>query len=121
MWKVEDAAWSGKNDIKINQVWGNNHHNRHGLGYITMPKVLRNKSSKHYRRYISEHKKLTDDTYAFSKAVQMQVQGQWTGWMNPVQQDFSWISLMAMPANLTSFCPASTYYSLPLSTLKDGE
>ena len=121
MWKVEDAAWSGKNDIKINQVWGNNHHNRHGLGYITMPKVLRNKSSKHYRRYISEHKKLTDDTYAFSKAVQMQVQGQWTGWMNSVQQDFSWISLMAMPANLTSFCPASTYYSLPLSTLKDGE
>ena len=33
--------------------------------------------------------------------------------MNYVQQDFSWASLMAMPANLTSFCLASTYDTLP--------
>ena len=36
--------------------------------------------------------------------------------MNYVQQDFSWASLMAMPANLTSFCLASTYDTLPSPT-----
>ena len=33
--------------------------------------------------------------------------------MNYVRQDFSWASLMAMPANLTSFCLPSTYDTLP--------
>ena len=115
-WKVEDAVLSCENDIKISQVWGNGHHNKHGLGYTTTPKVLKNQSSKHYRRYISDHHKTTDDTYAFSKAVQLQVQGQWTRWINYVQQDFSWASLMAMPANLTSFFLASTYDTLPSPT-----
>ena len=36
--------------------------------------------------------------------------------MNYVQQDFSWASLMAMPANLTSFCLASAYDTLPSPT-----
>ena len=112
-WKVEDAVLSCQNDTKINQVCGNSHHNRQGLGYTTTPKVPTHKSSKHYRRYISEYHKSIDDTYAFSKAVQLQVQGQWTRWMNYVQQDFSWSSLMAMPANLTSFCLASKYDTLP--------
>ena len=109
-WKVEDAV---ENDIKINQVCGNIHHNRHGLGYTTPPNVPRHKSSKHYRRYIWEYHKSINDTYAFSKAVQLQVQGQWTRWMNYVQPDFSWASLTALPANLTSFCLASTYDTLP--------
>ena len=39
--KVEDAVSSCKNDIKINQVCGNSHHNRQGLGYTTTPKVPR--------------------------------------------------------------------------------
>ena len=36
--------------------------------------------------------------------------------MNYVQQDFPWVSLMAMPANLTSFCLASIYDILPSPT-----
>ena len=115
-WKVEDAVLSCENDIKISQVCGNDHHNKHGLGCTITPKVPKNQSSKHCRRYISDHHKTIDDTYAFSKAVQLQVQGQWTRWINYVQQDFSWASLMAMPANLTSFCLASTYDTLPSPT-----
>ena len=38
-WKVEDAVLSCENDIKISQVCGNGHHNKHGLGYTTTPKV----------------------------------------------------------------------------------
>ena len=111
-WKVEDAVLSCENNIKISQVCGNGHHNRHGLGYTTTPKVSKNKSSKHYQRYISVHHETIDDTYGFSKDVQLQIQGQWTRCMNYVQQDFSWASLMAMSANLTSFCLASTYDTL---------
>ena len=103
-------------NIKINQVCGNSHHNRHGLGYTTTQKVSKNKSSKHYQRYISDHHKTINDTYAFSKAVQLQVQSQWIWWMNCVQQDFCWASLMAIPANPTSFCLASTYGTLPSPT-----
>ena len=51
-----------------------------------------------------------------SKAVQLQVQGQWTRWLNYIQQDFSWTTLMAMPPNLTLFCLASTFDTLPSPT-----
>ena len=54
-----------------------------------------------------------------SKAVQLQIQSQWTRWLNYIQQDFSWVSLMAMPANLTFFFLASTFDTLPpLTNLK---
>ena len=112
-WKVEDAVLSCENDIKIHQVCGNSHHNRHGLGYTTTPKVPKNK---HYRWYISVHHETIYDTYGFSKAGQLQVQGQWTRWINYVQQDFSWAFLMEMPANRTSFCLASTCDTLPSPT-----
>ena len=49
-WKVEDAVSSCENEIKINQVCGNSHYDRHGLGYTTAPKVPRHKSSKQYLR-----------------------------------------------------------------------
>ena len=47
--KVEHAALSCENNIKINQVCspGSSHNNRHGLGYTITPKVPRNKLSKH--------------------------------------------------------------------------
>ena len=41
------------------------------------------------------------------------VQGQWTRWLNYIQPNFSWKSLLAMPVNLTSFCVSSTYDNLP--------
>ena len=47
-WKVEDAVLSCENNKKISQVCENGHHNRHGLGYTTTPKVPTNKSSKYF-------------------------------------------------------------------------
>ena len=44
------------------------------------------------------------------------VQGQWTRWMNYVQQDFSSAYLMVMPANITSFCIASKCDTFPSPT-----
>ena len=40
--------------------------------------------------YISNHHRTNNNTYAMSKAVQLQVQGQWTRWLNYIEQDFSW-------------------------------
>ena len=93
-WKVEDAVLPCEKNTKISPVCGNGRHNRHGLEYTTTPKVPKNKSSKHYQRYISAHHETTDDSYGFSKAVQLQAQGQWTRWMKYVKQGF-WASLMA--------------------------
>ena len=45
--------------------------------------------------------------------MQLKVQGQWTRWLNYIQQNFSWKSLLAMPVNLSSFCISSTYDTLP--------
>ena len=115
-WNVEDAILSCENDIKISQVCGNSHHNRHGCEYTTTTKVPKNKSSKHYRRYISVNHKTINDIYGFSNAGQLEVQGQLTRWRNYALQNFSCASLMAILANLTSFCLASTYHTLPSPT-----
>ena len=45
--------------------------------------------------------------------MQLQVQGQWTRWLNYIKQDFSWASILAFPPNLISFCLAATYDTLP--------
>ena len=77
-WKVEDTVLSRESDIKFNKICGSQYINRLRLGYTTIPKVPKNKSSKDYRRYKSNHHRAIDDTYTMSKAVQQQVQGQWT-------------------------------------------
>ena len=92
---------------------GHHQHSRHGLGYIKSTKIPSDKSERDYRTFISNHHREIDDTYAISKAVQLKVQGQWIRWLNYIQQNFSWKSLLAMPVNLSSFCISSTYDTLP--------
>ena len=71
-WKVGDAVSSCEYDIKINQVYGNTHHNRHGLGYTTTPKSLE-----------TNHQNITTDifqtiTNQLMAPIPSQVQDQWT-------------------------------------------
>ena len=112
-WQVEKAAQACETDLKHKSIIGQHQHSRHGLGYIKTSKVPSDKSSRDYRTFISNHHKEIEDTYAISKAVQLKFQGQWTKWLNYIQQNFSWKSLLAMPVNLTSFCISSTYDTLP--------
>ena len=67
--KVEDTVLSCESDIKFNKICGSQYNDRLGLGYTVTSKVPRNKSSKDYRRYISNHHRTIDDNYAMSKAV----------------------------------------------------
>ena len=75
--------------------------------------ILKVKSTRDYRTFISSRHKEIDSMYAISKVVQLKVQGQWTRWLNYIQQKFSWKSLLAMLVNLSSFCISSTYDTLP--------
>ena len=120
-WQVEEAVQACETDLRHKSIIGHHQHSRHGLGYIKSSKIPPDKSSRDYRTFISNHHKEIDDTYAISKAVQLKVQGQWTRWLNYIQQNFSWKSLLAMPVNLSSFCISSTYDTFLLQAiLRDG-
>ena len=112
-WQVEEAVDACVTDLKHKSITENHQHSCHGLGYIKTSKVPTDKSSRDYRTFISSHHKEIDNTCAISKAVQLKVQDQWTRWLNYIQQNFSWKSLLAMPVNCTSFCISSTYDTLP--------
>ena len=78
-WKAKDAVSLCESDIHFNKICGKNQQGKQGLGYYSIkPKVPSDKASKHYRKFITHHFKQIDDTYSNSKAVQLQVQGQWT-------------------------------------------
>ena len=111
--QVEEAVQACETDLRHKSIIGHHQHSRHGLGYIKSSKIPPDKSSRDYRTLISNHHKEIDDTYAISKAVQLKVQGQWTRWLNYIQQNFSWKSLLALSVNLSSFCISSTYDTLP--------
>ena len=111
--EVEEAVQACETDLTHKSIIGHHQQSRHGLGYIKSSKIPPDKSSRDYRTFISNHHIEIDDTYAIFIAVQLKVQGQWTRWLNYIQQNFSWKSLLAMPVNLSSFCISSTYDTLP--------
>ena len=106
-WQVEEGAQACETDLKHKSIVGHHQHSCHGLGNIKTSKVSSDKSSKDSRTFVSSHHKEIEDTYAVSKGLQLKIQ--WTRWLNYIEQNFSWKSLLAMPVNLTSFCISSTY------------
>ena len=79
---MEQAVETWETDLRHMYTIGHHQHSCQGLGYIKRPTVPSDKSSKEYRRFISSHYKETEDIYAISNAVQLTVQGQWTGLLN---------------------------------------
>ena len=112
-WNAKTAVSMTERDVHLKSNISNANYNCSGLGYSKTSEVPSDKSSKEYRQFICKHHQSIDETYAFSKAVQMPLQGQWTRWLNYIQNDFSWKTILAMPPNLISFCINSTYNTLP--------
>ena len=110
-WQVEEAVCACETDLKHKSIVGHHQHSCHRLGNIKTSKVSSDKSSKDCRTFVSSHHKEIEDTYAVSKGLQLKIQ--WTRWLNYIEQNFSWKSLLAMPVNLTSFCISPTYDTLP--------
>ena len=112
-WHVEEAVTTTEGDVKNKLISGHHQFGRKGLGYCSGPKTPSNKSAKLYHKFISSNYKNIGDTYSISKAVQLQLQDQWTQWLNYIQNDLSWKYLLALPVNLVSFFVASTFDVLP--------
>ena len=109
-WQIEEGVQAYKIDLKHKYIIGHHQQSCHGLGHIKTSKVPSDKSSSKYRTFIFSHPKEIEDTYTISKPVQLKVQGQWTRWLNYIQQNFSWKSLFAMPVNLFSLCLLQAFF-----------
>ena len=66
-----------------------------GLGFDR--NCLPSEDSNTYRKTVNQaaSDQRTADEYA--RAVQLDVQGQWTAWVEFVKNDFSWKTLLALP------------------------
>ena len=111
-WKVKDAVRSAESELAFQTIKGPPQFGRAGLG-TTKSEGMPAKRTHKYRKLVSVTSKEIDEGSNTRKALQLQLQGQWTRWENYVKNDLSWKSLLAMPANLLSFCLASTYDVLP--------
>ena len=111
-WHVGDAVKSTEDAIAFKKILGHTQIGKAGLG-ATESKEIPPKQSYEYRKLISSTAKKMEEDVDYSKAIQLQVQGQWTRWTNYVQNNLSWKNILAMPPNFLSFCVASTFDTLP--------
>ena len=111
-WHVESSVESAENKLEFNKILGYHQTHRAGFGSLSIPEVPP-KHSHAYRRLLSSLVNEFEEEKYHAKAVQLQIQGQWTKWCNYVKQDFSWKTLLGLPPNLLSFCLGATYDTLP--------
>ena len=78
---VGEAAATTKSDIKSRLIFGHYQFGRKGIGYSTGPKMSSNKSTKLPCKLASSHLEKHLWHIFISKAVQLQVEGQWTQWV----------------------------------------
>ena len=112
-WKVEEAVRSAEAELHFKTIRGPPQFGRAGLGMSKRPTLPKMKNSHEYRKLVSDTSKEISEEENLCKAVQLQVQGQWTRWENYVKHDLSWNDILATPPNLLSFCLSSTYDVLP--------
>ena len=110
---MSDAVDASESELRFRKIRGPPQFGRAGLGVTSHKVIPPAKSSHQYRKFISDTSKEIDEEGNMAKALQLQVQGQWTRWENYIKNDLSWKSVLAMPPNLLSFCLASTYNVLP--------
>ena len=111
-WQVKNAVDLAENNLEFNKILGYHQNHRAGFGSLSIPEVPP-KQSHAYRKLLSTVVNESEEEKLQAKAVQLQVQGQWTKWCNFVKQDLSWKNLLGLPPNLVSFCLGATYDTLP--------
>ena len=75
-WHVGDAVKSTEDAIAFKKILGHTQIGKAGLG-ATESKEIPPKQSYEYRKLISSTAKKMEEDVDYSKAVQLQVQGQW--------------------------------------------
>lgn len=113
LWKVEGAVKTAEAELAVKSAMGTPQFGRAGLGMRKGVRVPKTRQCHAYRKLISETAKDIDEETHMGRALQLQVQGQWSRWENYIKNDLSWNSILAMSPNLLSFCLASTFDVLP--------
>ena len=111
-WDIKKTIKVAEDDLAFQKILGHIQHGTSGLGLNKLAKMPP-KQSHEYRRLVSKAAKEIEEENSFARAVQLQVQGQWTRWTNYVQNDLSWKTILAMPQSLLSFCLGATFDTLP--------
>ena len=111
-WEPKEAVNKAEQTLAFNKILGYHQSHRAGFGALSIPEVPP-KQSYDYRKLLSSLVSEDDETSYQAKAVQLQLQGQWTKWCSYVKQDLSWKTLLGLPQNLVSFCLGATYDTLP--------
>ena len=112
-WKVSKAVEAAESELHFQKIRGPLQFGKAGLGVTTHKTLPAKEFSHEYSKLVSDTSKVIDEDIHLSKALQLQVQGQWTRWEHYIKNDLSWKSVLAMPPNLLSFCLASTFDVLP--------
>ena len=112
-WNANGAVRSAESEINFRKLRGPTQFGRAGIGTTPRKSIPNDKHSHEYRKLISETSKEIDEESQLARALQLQVQCQWTRWDNYVKNDLSWTFVLDTPPNLLSFCLASTYDVLP--------
>ena len=77
-WKVSDAVDSSESELRFRKIRGPPQFGRAGLGVTSHKVIPPEKSSHKYHKFISDTSKEIDEEGNMAKALQLQVQGQWT-------------------------------------------
>ena len=112
-WKASDAIDSAEAELRFKNIRGPPQFGRAGLGMSSHKTVPVEKHCHDYRKLISDTAKEIDADSEMCRAIQMQVQCQWTRWENYIKSDLTWKCILAMPPDLLSFCLSSTFDVLP--------
>ena len=99
-WKVKDAVRSAESELAFQTIRGPPQFGRAGLG-TTKSEGMPAKRTHQYRKLVSATSKEIDEESNMRKALQLQLQGQWTRWENYVKNDLSWNSPTRHASELT--------------------
>ena len=88
-WKVKDAVRSAESELAFQTIRGPPQFGRAGLG-TTKSEGMPAKRTHQYRKLVSVTSTEIDEESNMRKALQLQLQGQWTRWENYVKNDLSW-------------------------------
>ena len=88
-WDIKKTIKVAEDDLAFQKILGHIQHGRSCLGLNKIANIPPKQCHEH-RRLVSKAAKEIDEENSFAKAVQLQVQGQWTRWTNYVQNDLSW-------------------------------
>ena len=80
-WKVKDAVRSAESELAFQTIRGPPQFGRAGLG-TTKSEGMPAKRTHQYRKLVSVTSKEIDEESNMRKALQLQLQGQWTRWEN---------------------------------------